>query len=120
MAEVLAPYEQHGLLEKLPQEPTEGNQQEIVVVPKGHPDQRQVVKVSDVLIGEADWLKKGLAERLESPECGHARFHLVAPPVAATLTLNATDNPPGQETGRRRGRAAVYARFARRRAGPGR
>jgi len=49
------------VMEKLPQEHNEGNQQEIVVLPKGSPDRPQVVKVSDVLIGEADWLKKGLA-----------------------------------------------------------
>ena len=34
VADAFAPYEQHGLMEKLPQEHNEGNQQEIVVVTK--------------------------------------------------------------------------------------
>ncbi len=91
MAEVLEPYEQHGLLEKLPQEPNEGNQQEIVIVPKGHPDQRQVVKVSDVLVGEADWLKKGLAERLDSPELATRVFTWLRGRLPTTLTRNETE-----------------------------
>ncbi len=91
VGEVLAPYEQHGMMEKLPQDPKEGNQQEIVVVPKGHPDQRQVVKVSDVLIGEADWLKKGLAERLDSPELATRMFTWLRGRLPTTLTLNETE-----------------------------
>ncbi len=91
VAEVLAPYVQRGLLEKLPQEPNEGNQQEIVVIPKGHPDQRQVVRVADVLIGDADWLKKGLAERLDSPELATRVFTWLRSRLPTTLTRNETE-----------------------------
>ena len=78
-------------MDKLPQEPTEGNQQEIVVIPTGHPDQRQVVKVSDVLIGEADWLKKGLAERLDSPELATRVFTWLRSRLPTTLKRNETE-----------------------------
>ena len=95
--EVLAPYEQRGLMEKLPQEPNEGNQQEIVVIPAGHPEQRQVVKVSDVLIGEADWLKKGLAERLDSPELATRVFTWLRSRLPTTLKRNETETRLAQK-----------------------
>jgi cyclic-di-AMP phosphodiesterase PgpH len=88
VGDALAPAEQHGVMEKLPQEHNEGNQQEIVVLPKGSPDRPQVVKVSDVLIGEADWLKKGLAERLDSPEVAERVFTWLRTRLPTTLTLN--------------------------------
>jgi putative nucleotidyltransferase with HDIG domain len=85
------------MMDKLPQEPTEGNQQEIVVIPTGHPDQRQVVKVSDVLIGEADWLKKGLAERLDSPELATRVFTWLRSRLPTTLKRNETEIRLAQE-----------------------
>jgi putative nucleotidyltransferase with HDIG domain len=91
VAEVLEPYERRGLLDKLPQEPNEGNQQEIVVIPKGKPSQRQVVKVADVLIGDADWLKKGLAERLDSPELATRVFTWLQSRLPTTLKRNETE-----------------------------
>jgi len=97
VAEVLAPYEQRGLMEKLDQEPTEGNQQEIVVQPKGSPDRPQVVKVTDVLIGEADWLKKGLAERLDSPETADRVFTWLRTRLPTTLKLNVAATKKAKE-----------------------
>jgi putative nucleotidyltransferase with HDIG domain len=91
VSDVLAPFEQHGLMEKLPQEHNVGNQQEIMVVPKGHADQRQVVKVADVLIGEADWLKKGLAERLDSPELATRVFTWLRGRLPTTLKWNESE-----------------------------
>jgi cyclic-di-AMP phosphodiesterase PgpH len=89
VAEAMAPYEEHGLMEKLPQEHNEGNQQEIVVVPKGQSDHSQLVKVSDVLIGEAEnSLKKELAERLDSPEVSQRIFAWLRGRLPTTLVLN--------------------------------
>jgi hypothetical protein len=92
VTEALAPAEQHGLMEKLPADHKEGNQQEIVVLPKGSPDRPQVVKVSDVLIGQADWLKKGLAERLDSAEVAERVFTWLRGQLPTTLTLNSTES----------------------------
>ena len=62
VTEAMAPYEKHGLLEKLPQEPTEGNQQEIVVQSKEQPQQ------SDSGQGERHLDRRGrLAETRRSP-----------------------------------------------------
>ncbi len=88
VAESFAPAEQHGLIDKLAQDPTEGNQQEIVVLTKGDPNRPQIVKVSDVLIGEADWLKKGLAERLDSPEVAERIFTWLRRRLPSTLVLD--------------------------------
>ena len=97
VAEVLTPAEQRGLMEKLPQEHNQGNQQEIVVVPKGHSDQRHVVKVADVLIGEADWLKKGLAERLDSPEAATRIFTWLRNRLPTTLKWNESETKLAQQ-----------------------
>jgi putative nucleotidyltransferase with HDIG domain len=88
VAEAMAPYERHGLMEKFLQEPSEGNQQEIVVQSKAQPAKTEVVKVSDVLIGEADSLKQGLAERLDSPEVSDRIFGWLRSRLPTTLTLN--------------------------------
>jgi putative nucleotidyltransferase with HDIG domain len=88
VAESMAPYEQRGLMDKLKQEYNQGNQQEIVVIPKGSPDRPQVVKVSDVLIGEADGLKKSLAERLESPEVAERVYTWLRSRLPTTLAWN--------------------------------
>jgi hypothetical protein len=84
----LAPSAQHGLTEKLPQEPNEGNQQEIVVAGKDEPRPTQIVKVSDVLIGEADWLKKALTERLDSPDVAERVFTWLRSRLPTTLALD--------------------------------
>ena len=99
VAESMAPAEQHGLIEKLAQDPTEGNQQEIVVLAKGDANRPQVVKVSDVLIGEADWLKKGLAERLDSPEVAERIFTW----LRRRLALDAGARPHGHQPRQRGG-----------------
>lgn len=107
VADVLAPAEQRGLMKELPQEHNEGNQQEIVVLPKGNPERPQVVRVADALIGEADWLKKGLAERLDSPEVAQGVFTYLRSRLPTTLTLNQPETKRAKE----RAIAAVQDKF---------
>ncbi|MGD9722156.1 MAG: HD family phosphohydrolase [Pirellulales bacterium] len=90
VGEAMAPYERRGLMKKLPQEPNQGNQQEIVVQSKGITPPEEVVKVSDVLIGEADNLKRALAERLESPVVAERVFSWLRSRLPTTLTLDST------------------------------
>jgi len=99
VAEAMAPYEAHGLIEKLPQEHNQGNQQEIIVVPKGQPDRPQVVKVSEVLIGEADGLKKSLLEkeRIDSPEVAARVFTWLRGHLPTTLTWNEAETKLAQK-----------------------
>ena len=58
-------------------------------MPQGRsPDARQIVKVSDVLIGEMAALKKALAERLDTPEVAERVFRWLRPRLPTTLVLD--------------------------------
>lgn len=83
-----APIEQHGLIDKLPPEHDRGNQLEITVHPRGKPEQTDAVPVNEVLIGEADQLKKSLAAHIESPEVAARVFDWLRPRLPNTLTYN--------------------------------
>ena len=97
VAEAMSPYEERGLMEKLPQEHNEGDQQEIVVQSKAQPERSQIVKVSEVLIGEADPLKKQLAERMDSPEVALRVFTWLRGRLPTTLALNRTATRQAKE-----------------------
>ncbi len=107
VAEALGPAEQKGLLKKLAQAPDEGNQEEIVVVTKGDPEDAQKVKVSEVLIGEADWLKKALAERLESPVVAERTFTWLRERLPTTLVVD----PDLTQQAKENAKAAVEEKF---------
>ncbi len=95
--DAMAPYERRGLMEKLPQQPDEGNQQEIVVRQSGQPQESEVVQVADVLIGEADALKQALAERLESPVVAERVFTWLRRRLPTTLSLNSAATTQAKE-----------------------
>jgi putative nucleotidyltransferase with HDIG domain len=88
VSDALAPAERYGLMQKLPQEHNEGNQQEIIVYPKGEPSAREIASVADVLIGEAEPLRKRLQERIASPEVAARIFDYLRPRLPTTLTYN--------------------------------
>lgn len=98
----LAPMEQQGLLEKLPEQHGEGNRKEIVVYPFGRPTEQYLVQVNDVLIGDASALKKRLDEELQKPDAAERIFYWLRPRLRSTLSLDPV------ETQRRR-EAAVAA-----------
>jgi putative nucleotidyltransferase with HDIG domain len=83
-----APLEKHGLINKLPDENDGGNQLEITVVPHEKADVPTSVPVSEVLIGEADQLKKSLLQNIESPEVAARSFDWLRPRLLSTLTYN--------------------------------
>jgi len=94
--DAMAPYEDRGLLENV-QDPTQGNQQEIVVHPKAQPEMSQVVKVTDVQIGEITSENAGqnslgtrLLEHIESREVADRVYDWLRPRLRnhTTLTLN--------------------------------
>jgi putative nucleotidyltransferase with HDIG domain len=97
VTDAMAPYNRRGLMEKLPQEPDQGNQQEIVVQPTGESQQAEVVKVADVLIGEAEALKQALAERLESPVVAERVFTWLRRRLPTTLALNSAATTRAKE-----------------------
>ncbi len=80
--------EDHGLLKELPQEQEKGNQTEIVVFPKGRPDDRHIYKVSDVVLGDGHQLKRRLDAEITSPEVLDRVFDYLRPQLIPTLALN--------------------------------
>ncbi len=86
-AQAMEPFEQRGLLRELAKEHRDGtaSQKEIVVQHKGKSETQQKVKVSEVLIGRAEPLKKQLTANLGSPEVAQRAFEWLRPRLPETL-----------------------------------
>ncbi len=98
VSEALAPAERYGLMESLPQEHNEGNQQEIIVHPKADANSREIVSVADVLIANAESLRKRLQERVASPEVAARVFDWLRPRLPKkTLTFNRDETQQAKE-----------------------
>jgi putative nucleotidyltransferase with HDIG domain len=87
VAKAFAPLEQHGLLEKLPEEHGEGNQKEIAVYPVGRPQDEYLVQLSEVLLDDGSALHKRLKENLP-PAVAERVFLWVRPRLHTSLTLD--------------------------------
>jgi putative nucleotidyltransferase with HDIG domain len=87
LAVVLGPYEQRGLIDKLPQEPGEGNQDEIRVHPVGQAEPPQTFKVADVLLGDGTAIRDNLRNHLDNKDIADRLFAWLRPQLASTLTL---------------------------------
>jgi len=89
VAQAMRPIEQRGLIHDLPPDAAEGNQQEIVVQhPKETPKQSMIVRVSDVLIGEAETLRRNLYDQLENQVVAARVFDWLRPQLPDTLVIN--------------------------------
>ncbi|HEX3870955.1 MAG TPA: HDIG domain-containing protein, partial [Pirellulales bacterium] len=94
LASAFARFEQFGLLEKLPEEHGEGNRQEIAVYPIGRPsDERFLVTVPEVLVGDASLLERRLKDNLPADLVGPV-FRWLRPRLKSTLEFdeNATQD----------------------------
>ena len=87
VGKAFASFEQHGLLEKLPDAHGEGNQKEIAVYPIGRPKDEYLVQLQDVLISDAESLHKNLKENLPPPVAERV-FTWLKPRLHSTLTLD--------------------------------
>ncbi len=87
LAEVLGPYEQCGLIDKLPRHPGEGNQDEIQVHPTGQSEPVQIVKVADVLLGDGSAIRDKLRGRLDNKDIADRLFAWLRPQLPSTFTL---------------------------------
>ena len=88
LAEVFAPFEKRGLLDKLSDKLGPGNQDEIVTYPVGHPELQQIVRVSDVLIGDGNALLEGLAKNPELAPVARRLFAWLQPRLKPTLSVD--------------------------------
>ncbi len=93
LAAAFDPLEKRGLLKGLPQEPEKGNQEEIRVHPAGQTEPVEVVKVSEVMIGDGTAVRESLLKNVKPPEVAERLFAWLQPklPDAATLTLDDLD-----------------------------
>jgi len=88
IAEVFAPFEQRGLLEKLNQNIGPGNQEEILVYRRGSPELQRVVRVSDVLIGDGTAIGDGLRKHPDLANVADRLFAWLKPRLKSTLTVD--------------------------------
>ncbi|MGD0515964.1 MAG: HDIG domain-containing metalloprotein [Thermoguttaceae bacterium] len=85
---VLDPYEQRGLIDKLPQEPGEGNQDEIRVYPLGKPEPPKTFKVADVLLGDGTVIRDNLRNHLDNKDIADRLFAWLRPQLVPTLKID--------------------------------
>jgi hypothetical protein len=85
LAQVFAPFEQRGLLQKLD---IDLNQEEILVHPLGKAEPLQVVKVGEVLMGDATALRDSLRAQPELSAVADRLFAWIKPRLKPTLTLD--------------------------------
>ncbi|MBI1901934.1 MAG: HDIG domain-containing protein [Planctomycetia bacterium] len=99
LAQVFAPLEKHGLLERLQHK--EGDQQEILVYTTGSPPARAAVAVADVLIGKQAGddspLKQRLAQHPDLAAAAEGLFAWLRNRLPATLTLDPAQTKLEQE-----------------------
>jgi putative nucleotidyltransferase with HDIG domain len=89
LAEVFEPFEQRGLLDKLDQEKLgPGNQEEIIIFPADRPDAQQVVRVSNVLLGDATAIHDSLRKHPETSAVADRLFAWFLPRLKPTLTVD--------------------------------
>ena len=89
---VFGPLEQRGVLQKLPQEPGRGNQEEILVYLKGKPDALRPVRVVEVLLGDGTAVRETLRAYFTPREVADRLFAWLLPRLQKIETL-ALDAP---------------------------
>jgi hypothetical protein len=101
--QALAPFERRGLLGDPLKDLLTDNQEEILVYPVGHPDQKEPVKLKDVQLGDAGAIRDALRDRIQPEAVADAVFawfqsHLLHPKPLTTLTHDKTATGAAQET----------------------
>ena len=86
VAAALDPYKKSGLLEKKPSET--GNQEEILVYPRGKPTEMKTVQLSSVMIGNGTLLRDALVRDIGLPGVADRIFAWIRPRLKSTLTLD--------------------------------
>ena len=97
LAEAFAPFEERGLLDKLSDKNRPGNQEEIVTYPVGHPELQQVVRVSDVLLGDGSAIHDSLLKQRDLSAVADRLFAWLLPLLKATKATLTIDDQLTQE-----------------------
>jgi cyclic-di-AMP phosphodiesterase PgpH len=92
VAEVFARYERYGLLDNLSEKNGPGNQREIVVYPVGHPENRQIVDIRDVLVSnlhsESNAIREALSKNPQLAPVADRLFAWFSRKLKPTLTAD--------------------------------
>ena len=107
VASAMAPIEERGLLENLPEDATQGNQQEIMIHPPKRPEEQKTVAVNDVQIGEItsenpedpdNSLENRLVTQIQSREVASRVYDWLRPRLRehTTLKLNQEETQAAQ------------------------
>jgi cyclic-di-AMP phosphodiesterase PgpH len=88
VAEVFAPFEVRGLLTKLSEDLGPGNQEEIVTYAVGHPEDKQIRRVSDVLIGDGTTIRDALRKDPRLSAVADRLFAWLWPRLKPTLKID--------------------------------
>lgn len=91
LTDALAPFERRGLMTRLPQELDKGNQKEIFVHLVGQPTERQLVEITEVLVGDGSAIEKALKTSFSSEQLAQRAYHWLRPRLPSTLRLNAAE-----------------------------
>jgi putative nucleotidyltransferase with HDIG domain len=102
VAAAFAPIEQTGVIDKLSQAYDEGNQTEIYVHPATSSAFPELVKVNDVLLGQAaSGVQERLRQELGSQELAQRLFNWIKPKLTSTLAVDPVATKKEQEEARR-------------------
>lgn len=89
VAEAFAPFEKHGLLDKLDQDKLgPGNQGEITIYPVGHPEDEQTVCTIDVLTGDGSAIRNSLRKQPDLSGVADRLFAWLLPHLKPTLSVD--------------------------------
>jgi putative nucleotidyltransferase with HDIG domain len=89
IADVFAPFEERGLLEKLDQDKLGlGNQEKITIFPIGNPELQQAIPVSDVLIGDGTTIRDAMRKNRDLSPVADRLFAWLQPRLKPTLTVD--------------------------------
>jgi putative nucleotidyltransferase with HDIG domain len=89
IADVFAPIEERGLLDKLDQDKLgPGNQDKIMVFQVGQPDSQQAIPVSDVLIGNGLAIRDAMLKNRDLAPVADRLFAWLQPRLKPTLTVD--------------------------------
>jgi len=90
IAEVFRPFERRGLLDKLDQTLGSGNQNEITVYTADRPNQREHVRIIDVLIGDGSAMRDALRKNPDLSAVTDRLFAWLKPRLKPTLSVDLT------------------------------
>jgi len=97
LSAAFAVFEQRGLLQELDQAQGKGNQEEILIHPRGLAEPLQVVKVTEALIGDGTALQEALRAQFASEAVADRLFAWLKPKLKPTLTPDDTQTSRAME-----------------------